>query len=136
MKLRHIQRIRDEEAGIIPLINVVFLLLIFFMIAGQLSSPDALVVDPPSSREAGPARKGPLTLLIDRQGRLALEGSTLEEAQLASALGQRLSEEGAGTTVRIKADARLEAGRLIEVMDRLREAGAEELLLLTTGGGG
>ena len=42
-------RALDSDAGILPLINVVFLLLIFFMIAGQLAEQAPFEVEPPAS---------------------------------------------------------------------------------------
>ena len=42
-------RPRNEDERILPLINVVFLLLIFFMLAGRLSASDPFQVEPPRS---------------------------------------------------------------------------------------
>ena len=47
-----------DDERLLPLINVVFLLLVYFMLAGALSSPAAFRVDPPKSSEAGSADAG------------------------------------------------------------------------------
>jgi biopolymer transport protein ExbD len=38
----------DSDDNLIPLINVVFLMLIFFMVAGQIQKSDAIKLQPPS----------------------------------------------------------------------------------------
>ena len=87
-------RPKNDEERILPLINVVFLLLIFFMLAGKLSA-DVLDL---------PAFKASLA------GRLAAQGKV---------------------RVRLKADGRAEATRVVAVMELLREAGVKRLKLLT-----
>ncbi len=127
MKLPELKS-RSQDESVLPLINIVFLLLIFFMIAGTLTRPELFPVEPPESRgEAEPEGDG-LELLLDADGRLALENTpvTLED------LGARLKEHGEDTPhVRLKADAEVPAHRLMAVMDALRGAGVDKLTLLT-----
>lgn len=124
----------EGEENLIPLINVVFLLLIFFMLAGRLTPPEALPVTPPESRSPQPAETGGLTVLIDAQGQVALDGEPVPVAELPARLARRLAE--GRLAVQVKADAGLEARRLVQLLDGLRKAGVEELDLLTLGSGG
>src|SRR5690606_15298132 len=84
-------RPRSDEERILPLINIVFLLLIFFMVAGKFAATDPLEIDPPQSAlesEAGPRE---LLVLLDAEGRLALDGEVMVESELKSALLERLA---------------------------------------------
>ncbi|RKT44839.1 ExbD/TolR family protein [Thiocapsa rosea] len=129
MRLKRSKPTADSEANLIPLINVVFLLLIFFMLAGRLAPTESLALDPPRSDSLQSARAAPLVLLIDRTGQISLDGELLDETTLVEQLAERLAD---GTShLQIKADATLEALRLVDLLERLRAAGAEDIDLLT-----
>ena len=122
---------RDSEHFILPLVNIVFLLLVFFLLAGYIAAVEPLAVDPPHSVHAGPADEAaPPTVLLAADGRLALGEETLDPAELARRLGERLAGE-TPARVRLKADAGVDAWRLLETMRLLRESGAERVILLT-----
>ena len=123
-------RQRDTEAGVLPLINVVFLLLIFFMIAGTLSTPTAFEVAPPHSASNAEPAADPLVLLIGSDGQLALGAEPVDQQLLVDTL-QALTPASGQRHIQIRADAGVDAQYLIAVMARLREAGIEKLRLLT-----
>jgi biopolymer transport protein ExbD len=116
----------DEDAAVLPLINVVFLLLIFFMVAGRLSAADPFEIEPAASRSEAPAGETGRLVLMGADGRLALDG----EAMSREALLARLSGPDAGA-VRIKADGRAEAARLVALLQALGARGVDEARLLT-----
>jgi biopolymer transport protein ExbD len=129
MRLKRPKPVADSEANLIPLINVVFLLLIFFMLAGRLAPTEPVAVDPPRSDSPQSARATPLVLLIDRTGQIRLDGELLDETTLAARVADRLAN--GPPHLQIKADATLEALRLVDLLELLRAAGAEEIDLLT-----
>lgn len=128
-------RAKNDDERILPLINVVFLLLIFFMLAGRLAASDPFQIAPPTSASEGPSAARDLVVLVGADGRLALDGEIMDEAALQSALVTRLSGES-GANLHLKADGRAEATRVVAVMELLREAGVEKLKLLTVPGSG
>lgn len=123
-------RPRNDEERILPLINVVFLLLIFFMLAGRIAANDPFEVAPP--RSASEASAGPRDMLVvmDADGRLALNGVVMGRAALKESVAERLDADQPAR-VRLKADNRAEAARVVAVMETLREAGVDRLQLLT-----
>lgn len=123
----------SDEERILPLINVVFLLLIFFMLAGRMAASDPFEVAPPRSANEGQPQARELVVLVGADGRLALDDQVLNEQALKTAVSERLNEDRA--RVRLKADGRAEATRVVEVMELLREAGVEKLKLLTVAAG-
>ena len=128
-------RPKNDEERILPLINIVFLLLIFFMLAGKLSASDPFEVAPPRSISEGPPAAQDLLVLVGADGRLALDGEVLDLPAFKTSLAGRLAAQDK-VRVRLKADGRAEATRVVAVMELLREAGVKRLKLLTLPAGG
>lgn len=123
-------RSRNDEERMLPLVNVVFLLLIFFMIAGKLAASDPFQISPPQSQSDGQPEAQELLVLVGADGRLALDGEVLEKDALSVAISDRLSNNE-NTHVRLKADGQAQTTQIIAVMELLRDAGVERLKLLT-----
>lgn len=117
----------------IPLINVVFLMLAFFMILGQIERSDAVRLDPPDSLSLEVQGDYTATLLITAQQSLYLNDRPLRREQLAGEI-RRILEAAAdpqGVRVLVKADATLPATELRLVLARLRTAGLLRVSLAT-----
>ena len=119
--IRHVspRRYRDST---IPLINVVFLMLIFFLIVGTIApplDPDLELVD--TSGLEG--REPPDALVLRKDGTLRFRGSPTD-------LATYMADHGSGP-VRIVPDRDVAALRLIEVTGALRALGASSVLLVT-----
>jgi len=120
----------DADARILPLINIVFLLLIFFMVAGRLSASDPFDVSPPATGNASEARLEGVEILLGARGALALDGREMERAALKTALARRL-RDAPDTRLRLRADQRGEARALVALMQELRALGARDVTLIT-----
>jgi biopolymer transport protein ExbD len=118
-----LRRRAGADDGVLPLINVVFLLLIFFMVAGRLSAVDPFRIDPARAGLEGPGPDGAPVLLIGADGRLALDGAEIERAALAAAL------DGAAR-VRVKADRAADSLALVALLAELRAAGVTDARLM------
>jgi len=119
-----------EDDRILPLINVVFLLLIFFMVVGSLSATDPFPVEPPRSINGEAGDPKDVVLLIGEDGRLALDGAEITGTELEAAVAGRL-KSAPHPEVHVKADGGAEASAVIAVMETLRRAGAERVRLMT-----
>ncbi len=119
-----------EQENTLPFINVVFLLLIFFMLAGALHAVDRLNVEPPSAAGLPETEYGDPLVLLAADGRLAIGDETVDEAGLQRRLRVRL-ERTPELLVRLKADREVEALRVVEVMRLMQAAGVERVLMLT-----
>lgn len=102
---------REQGENIVPMINVVFLLLIFFLMTAQIAPPEPFEVTVPESVN-GNASEGTLTLYISAKGEIAFEDLRGEDA-LAS-----FAKETNGL---IRVDASLSATELAGI---LRDLGA------------
>ncbi len=117
---------RDSDDSVLPLINVVFLLLIFFMLAGRLATGDPFAIEPPTSRADGNPRAQEMLLLLSSDGRMALDGEVIDRDALSGLL-----KDAAVSHIRLKADGDTAATEVVAVMELLRDAGLESLDLLT-----
>lgn len=124
------KRERNFEDNILPLINVVFLLLIFFMLAGSLHTRAPFDLKPPDTANAADTELRAGVLAVSADGQLALGGEIVDKAELR----RRLAERDANQPLQIKADADLPADRLAELLALVREAGIAKVQLMTVRG--
>jgi len=118
--------------NITPLIDVVFILLVFFMLAGAIKPKDAFPVNAVQSQSTALGDPQELVVLIDADGRLALNERMLPRDQIAAGVQAFLKERPDGL-VQLKADGEADAVLVLSVMEDLRNAGVEYLVLLTRG---
>jgi biopolymer transport protein ExbD len=123
-------RPRNDDDRILPLINVVFLLMIFFMLAGRISALDPFPVEPPHSASAGSNDHQETIVLVSADGRLAIDGRVMEKKGFATAIADWVTVNKDGR-VRLKADSNTEATKIVEIMEIMREAGVKKLRLIT-----
>ena len=113
-----------------PLVDVVFLLHIFFLLTMTYAAPKALGVSLPSSSAHAASRQSAVTVVIDRNDAVRLEGEPVTEEVLRERLTPRFSRtEGLGAE--IAADSRASVQGLVHVLDALRQAGASDVSVLT-----
>lgn len=113
----------------IALINIVFLMLVFFMVAGTLTKPldkDLKLVR--TSELEG--RAPPDTLVVHEDGRMTYRGNEIGSAE---AFLEARPEDGR-ELVRIVPDAALPATVLVDLARGLRAAGAKGVVLVTERG--
>ncbi|MFZ5995361.1 MAG: ExbD/TolR family protein [Thermodesulfobacteriota bacterium] len=125
-----IRRTQKKSLGLdmAPLIDMVFLLLIFFMLSAHFIEETGISLELPQSKVAGASRPIPLTVSIDKQGRVFVDEVEVGLRDLRQALQMRLTETGRKEVV-VKSDRDCRVQILVSVMDEIRLAGARGLLL-------
>ena len=121
---------RPPLEPVLPLINVVFLLLIFFMLAGQLAKRPTVAVEAPMSQTAnGEEARDKLLLVMQNDGQWFAEDSAepLSEEALLALLGNHPEE----AEVRLLADAGITMKALRERLETLQGIGVEQVRLVT-----
>lgn len=132
MKLPMPQRppIRRSD-DMLPLINIVFLLLIFFMLAGAISAPEPLRVQPPRSLTERPSEEPPSVLVVSADGRLSLGREVFTVEGLTPRIQDWLADAVDAQPLTVKADADIEALALIDLLETLRRLGVPRVVLMT-----
>jgi biopolymer transport protein ExbD len=129
MKLATPYRHRNRE-HLGALVDIVFLLLVFFMLAGRITSPDPLAVKPPESTAEAAVDQGEIRIVLTADGRVALNDKQVERDSLGLLLKPQLAAEP-NATIDLKADAEVATGEVIRVMKVLRDAGVKSVHVLT-----
>ncbi len=120
-----------SHLDIAPLIDIVFLLLVFFMLTSTFLTPEAIELELPESSSAAVAEATPITVALDQDGQLTLNGERIGLDQLRPAIVTLLKQD-AETAITLKSDARTEVQQLLKVMDEIRAAGGSNIALATT----
>jgi biopolymer transport protein ExbD len=128
MKRRiHITEDGPVQEPMLPLINIVFLLLIFFMIAGSLQKLGPFEVDPPASQTAEGQPEDTIVLWFGSNGEIGIDDLTGGLDRLSS----MLPADYIGRPVEIRADREVEGARVVSLLARLQELGIEKVQLMT-----
>ncbi|UXX82384.1 ExbD/TolR family protein [Roseovarius pelagicus] len=122
-------RPRTKREPTIALINIVFLMLVFFMVAGTLAQPLDPALDLVRTTDLE-GRAPPDALVISADGVLTYHGTEITSA--AAFVPRR--EDEAGPEVRLVPDRDLPARDLIRIARELRGAGAARVIIVTERG--
>ncbi|AFI84141.1 ExbD/TolR family protein [Methylophaga nitratireducenticrescens] len=128
-----VSRSNQLDDNMIPLINIVFLMLIFFMMAGQLNSSNLIKIQPPTSQQQSVLEEHDAILLISAEGQLAVNDVLIEANKLTEHLKQKISEsnDAQSFTLLVKTDATVPVTKLTTLLKQVRAAGILKVSLAT-----
>ena len=118
------------KLDLIPMINIVFLLLIFFMLTATTPTKEGREVDLPKARTAEKSNKQYFTVTIDKLGALQLDGNEVALKTLQGQLESKIRGQK-NTVVSIHADKVIEFELFGQVIELAKQAGAEDFILAT-----
>ncbi len=121
---------QPEDLNISPLIDMVFILLIFFAVSTTFVKDMKLELERPSARSATTASSKSLRVYIDREGNTYLDEKPVKEWMLQSLVRESLSVSST-QTVLVIADRLTPAEKLVDVVDQCRLGGATEVGVAT-----
>lgn len=121
---------RKALINITSLIDVVFLLLLFFVVTSTFLERPGLDLTLPAASPTEVARRDEVTVELDADGATWLDGARLEPVDLEAGIEQALATAGTERVV-LEADERVPHGRVVEAMDAARRAGATGLVVAT-----
>ncbi|GAB4367190.1 MAG: biopolymer transporter ExbD [Deltaproteobacteria bacterium] len=127
MKFKRTVKPDEEGIPITNLVDVLFLLIVFFMLSTVLSFDRGLGVKLPETREAGRISNRGVSILIDRDGRVFVDGAPVSLDRLGATVLEKRKIAGANVILKSDRDTRYQA--IAQVMDRLLEAGIDDLSL-------
>lgn len=122
---------RRPREPIGPLVDIVFLLLVFFLLAGTLEPAPPFTVAPPVAESSEAPADGALRVALARDGRIAFEGRLVTPDELARAVDRRLAETQATPVLQIEADGAVATRDLLALLARLARTDASHLELVT-----
>ena len=134
--MRFRPQVAEDDSGVnlTPLIDVVFLLLIFFMVSTTFDSTSELKIELPEASANKPAAPSRLTIIIDAQGLYYLNGKKLknQSADLLLLEVHRQVGDDKEMPVVIQSDARSPVQSLVTALDIVGQIGLSRLSIATT----
>lgn len=128
--MRRIYQKKDEEVGVdlTPMLDVIFIMLIFFIVTTSFVKESGIDVNRPSAKTAKTKQKASILVAIKKSGEIWIQRRKVNIRAVRSNIERLYAESPEGTVV-IQADKNSQTGILIDVMDQIKLAGVESIAI-------
>ena len=127
-RLKRRTEIKKGQLDIAPLIDVVFLLLIFFMLTSNFVVQPGIKVSLPKAVSSEVIRSENLVVTLTGQDLIFLNDEPVTAQELVPRIRQAAQDN---KTVLLKADTNASLGRVVEIWDLCRESGIPQINIAT-----
>ncbi len=136
MRMRRHQASSEDEAGIdmTPMLDIVFIMLIFFIVTSSFIKESGITVNTPSASSAAEQPRGNILIAVSPNGEIWIDRQHVDVRAVRAAVERMLVDQPDSTVV-VQADRDSRSGLVIQVMDQVRLAGVEDVALAATAGG-
>lgn len=114
----------SREINISPLIDVMFILLIFFVVTMAFSEKSVLGIERPKSDEAQIVKEKSLGIFVDKYGKIFTEENEVDIETLKNILRKKTER-----AVVIDADGSVDLTKIVEIMDACKASGIEQIFI-------
>ena len=112
---------------IIPMIDIIFFLLVFFMMNSlQTVTQKALTVQLPQAQSASAPAQLPIIITLDEAGHMTIDNKPVSITESSGIMTKHI-QENANAAVVLQADRRTAHGQVVAVMDMLKQSGVKRL---------
>ena len=122
---------RTESETIVALIDVIFFLLVFFMLVGRMDATAPFEILPPLATSGTDMPAGGLVVSVGRDGQAALDGAAIGSAALEERLARLLSADP-DLAVRLQAHAETELRFVLPMAARIEALGGRDVGFVVT----
>jgi len=133
MARRHASREDDTEINITPMLDIVFIMLIFFIVTTSFIRETGIDPQRPEALTASRQDRGNILIAISATGQIWMDKRQVELESVRQRIEQARNESPESTVV-IIADERSETGVLIDLMDQIRLGGILNVSVAAEGG--
>ncbi len=133
MARRHASREDDTEINITPMLDIVFIMLIFFIVTTSFIRETGIDPKRPEALTASRQDRGNILIAISATGQIWMDKRQVELESVRQRIEQARNESPESTVV-IIADERSETGVLIDLMDQIRLGGILNVSVAAQGG--
>jgi biopolymer transport protein ExbD len=120
-----------KPIGLIPMINVIFLLLIYFLVIGSIEKLEIIPIDVPVAENGKVVDEGQLTIVLGKHDEILANDEFLSDTKELKSFVKEQLKGKPDLFITLKADAKARSGQVIDVMKILEEAGGQHLALAT-----
>jgi biopolymer transport protein ExbD len=121
----------EERPDLTPMIDVVFQLLIFFMVTAVFAITPGLDIKLPEAEEAQAPEKENLFIVVDQDGNMKLNHQSVTFANLKDKLQEKRNLLDNTTLIIIQGDERATHGQIVQIMDIARQVGIIDQVIAT-----
>ena len=118
----------EEEISLTPMLDVVFILLIFFIVTANFIKEPGLEVNRPDAETSTIQENAAILIAIGANDDIWIDGRRVDVRQVKANVTKLLADNPQGSVV-VQADERATADAIIKVMDQTREAGVYAISL-------
>ncbi len=121
----------QEKPDLTPMIDIVFQLLIFFMVTAVFAVTPGLDIKLPEAEEAQAPEKENLFIVVDQDGNMKLNHQSVTFANLKDKLQEKRQLLDNTTMIIIQGDERATHGQIVQIMDIARQVGVVDQIIAT-----
>ncbi|MBE9471313.1 MAG: biopolymer transporter ExbD [Chloroflexi bacterium] len=118
----------EQEINITPMLDVVFIMLIFFIVTASFVKESGIDVNKPEAQTSVAKEKANILIAIDASGNIWIDRRQVDPRAVRANIERLHSENPQGTVV-IQADEDARTGVLVQVMDAARLAGVYDVAI-------
>ncbi len=122
-----------RAVSMISLIDIVFTIILFFIVAGHMEKFSIIPVELPVADSGQRLDEGPIVVLLGKYGETIINDESFEGGGVEAELQTQL-KVNPERIITIKADAAMDANKLVDFMELVRKAGGKNLSLVTQSG--
>lgn len=120
----------DEDVNVTPLLDIVFIMLIFFIVTSTFVKEPGVEVDRPSAVTAQERKLASIIVAISAEDEIWINKERVELEGVKTAVEQLRRENPKGTAV-VQADAESKTRLLVEVVNQIRATGISDVAVST-----
>ncbi len=127
MRKQHVSaELEDSTIDMTPMLDIVFIMLIFFIVTTSFVTESGVTVSRPSAQTAEEDKKGNIMVAIKPNGDIWIDKRAIDVRSVRANI-ERLKAESPESAVVIQADTDSRTGILVQVMDQVRLAGVSNI---------
>lgn len=116
----------ENEINMTPMLDVVFIMLIFFIVTTSFVKESGVSVNRPTAQSAKVVQKGNIIVAIKPDGEIWIDKRAIDLRAVKANI-QRLHAQNPQSAVVIVSDKEAKTGILVKVMDQIRQAGVQNV---------
>jgi len=132
---RHQRDQDDNELDLTPMLDIVFIMLIFFIVTTSFVKESGIVVNTPNAQSAQKQENANIFIGISESGEVWIDHRPIDIRSVRAIVARLHAENPEGAVV-IQSDAKATTDTMVQVMDQVRLAGIERIAVAAKPAGG
>tara|TARA_R110002072_G_scaffold1401_1_gene11792 strand:+ start:4251 stop:4661 length:411 start_codon:yes stop_codon:yes gene_type:complete len=125
---RHIPAQEDTELDMTPMLDIVFIMLIFFIVTTSFVKESGVTVNTPQAATAAKQENANIFIAITASGEVWIDRRPVDPRSVRAIVARLHADNPEGSVI-IQSDAEAATGTLVDVMDQVRLAGVEGIAI-------